>query len=171
MAPVVPIRTIARGLPAGFTPTVETATAAAVPGAARTAAVAAERAARRLRTRLVDRQTTPFERHLVEALDRGAGAFFGLHLHERETARLPGRTITDEADRLHRPGFGKQVLDSAFLGGKRQVADIQLQIHLRSSSRPFWTDTASSMRKLSRWTIHHRLLHGREGNEGARIRL
>src|SRR5690606_38991072 len=108
-------------------PAAARATATAACTTATTAAAA--KATRLLGTGFIDRQTTAVEFLLVEPVDRGARALLGFHFDEGEPPRLARGAVAHQAHRLDRTGLGEQVLNGAFLSGKREITDIQLQIH------------------------------------------
>jgi hypothetical protein len=96
---------------------------------------AASSRAHRLGPRLVDGQPAAAELRVVELLDGGAGAVLGGHFDEREAARPARGLIAHEANGSDRSGLGEQPLECLFVSGKREIADVQLLIHV-PSSRP-----------------------------------
>src|SRR5688572_3877193 len=90
----------------------------------RTAAAATATAAG-LVLRFIDLERASAHVLAVEILD-GARCILARHFHEAEAARLSRVAILDQGDRLDRAVLREQRADGIFVGGKGQVAHIDL---------------------------------------------
>src|SRR5262245_35369896 len=131
----MPVRSIAKALPARLAPAAPAAATAlvAVPAAAAAAVAAAPaEAARSLgaRTRLVDRQIAAAERIVVKLVDRLLRVFVRRHLDEREPARAAGGHIAHHLDRVDGAGRGEELLQLRLPRRERQVTDVEFPSHL-----------------------------------------
>jgi hypothetical protein len=100
--------TAARTAPAAESATA--ATSAESAPATTPAATESTTAARRGRTRFVDRQPASVKLRLVELLDGRARIILCRHLNESETARSTGGLIAHDANRLDLSCLRKQIL-------------------------------------------------------------
>src|SRR3954469_4924737 len=122
--------TSVRRLPARFA--VAAARAAAI---AAVAAAAAESArALRLGARFVDGQPAAAQLVVVQLGDRLLRLVVRAHLHERETARAPGRHVAHHLHRFHGAGAGEQILQIGLAGFVRKIAHVKSATHLSHSS-------------------------------------
>lgn len=105
--------------------TVTAATAVAAPsGATTTAATSLFHG-----TRLIHFEWAPFEVLPVQGTRGLLGLLVAAHLHKAKALGPARRPIRDETNRLHSSKSGEQLLNSALLYRKRQIADVKFPSH------------------------------------------
>jgi len=101
-------------------------------GSAAMRLAAAVTAALRLRTGLVDGETSPAELKGIQLVDGLLSFLVGAHLNECKTARAAGRLVAHDIYRLDRSGASEQLVELGLSDFVRQVSHIQLPTHDRT---------------------------------------